>query len=151
MVRVVRVGRAAANAALMATLIKPMVRLTVRRWRKRAEESPATTIGIPVQELVEAALIEELAPSLAAPLAELEGSSQEVVEELAGRSAMRTLLIVATAAAVTAGVAVAVARLVQRRRAARAAEAKDSDWVAVAVEDAAEEVEEADLLEALAQ
>ena len=48
------------NAVLMVTLVKPVVRLFVARWRKRMQESAATTIGIPMQELMEAALIEEL-------------------------------------------------------------------------------------------
>ena len=58
------------NAVLMVTLVKPVVRRMVARWRRRARESAATTIGIPVQELLEAALIAELA----APAADLRPS-----------------------------------------------------------------------------
>ena len=55
-----RLVRGSVNAVLMVTLVKPVVRLFVARWRKRMQESAATTIGIPMQELMEAALIEEL-------------------------------------------------------------------------------------------
>ena len=61
-----KVIRGVANAVLMVTLIKPMARLTVGRWRKRVQESPAAVIGIPVQELFEAALVAELAPAVEA-------------------------------------------------------------------------------------
>ena len=51
-----RLVRGIVNAVLMATLIKPIVRLTVSRWRRRARESAAATVGIPVQELLEISL-----------------------------------------------------------------------------------------------
>ena len=150
-----RVVRGTVNAVLMMTLVKPIVRLTVRRWRKRAEESAATTMGIPVQELVEAALIEELAPELARldelDLDGLDEAAEETIEQITGRSAIRTVLIAGIVAAAVAGSAWAITTAVRRRREAQAAAKKDSEWVAVPVEEAAEAVEEADLLEALAE
>ena len=61
-----RVIHGVANAVLMVTLIKPMARLAVRRWRRQAQESRAAAIGVPMQELFEAALVEELAPAVEA-------------------------------------------------------------------------------------
>ena len=131
-----RVFKGLANALLMVTLIRPVVRLMVRRWRKQAQESPAATIGIPVQELVEAALIEELAPLAI----ELEPSLEETVEELAGRSMIRTLFIAGIAIALTAGAAIAIATVIRRQREGQ----KGSEWVAVPVGGTPEEVEEAE-------
>ena len=143
-----RVVRGIVNAVLMATLIKPIVRLTVTRYRKRAQASPAATFGIPVQELVEAALIEELAPAaVALQVEDLQLAPEEAIEDIAGRSAIRTLLIAGVVVVAIAGAAAAIATLIKRRR-----EARDAEWVAVPVEgstEEAEEAEEAEIQEAL--
>ena len=136
--------RGITNAVLMATLVKPVVRRMVARWRRRAQESPAT-IGIAVQELLEAALIEELGASAA----DLQPSPGEAAEELAGRGTVRTMLIVGVVVAVIAGTAVAIAALIRRRREAQEAQAEGSEWVAVPVEAAPEEAEETVAQEAL--
>lgn len=159
-----RVIRGVANAVLMVTLIKPMVRLTVGRWRKRVQESPAAAIGIPVQELFEAALIEELAPAVealtpavevlapaveeidAAPIEEID--VVEVAQAAAGRSFIRVMLVAGVVIVATTAVAYGVAELLRRRREAEAAE---RDLVAVPIEgDEAEELEDV-ALEALAE
>jgi hypothetical protein len=121
------------NAVLLATLVKPTARWMVARWRRRAREYPASAIAIPVQELIETALIEELA----SPAADLQ-SSAEIAEEVAGRSLARTLLIAGAVAAVVAVSTLAVAALIRRRR-----EAQSSEWVAVPVDAPVEEAEEA--------
>lgn len=135
--------RGVANAVMMVTLVKPFVRLMVARWRKRAQESRATTIGIPVQELFEAALLEELAP----PIAELQAVTEELVEEEAGRIAMRTVVIASAAIAATVGIAVAVATVIRRRREARAREAATEGSERVAIPIVTETVEAAEAME----
>ena len=127
------------NAVLMATLVKPLVRRMVARWRRRARESAATTIGIPVQGLLETALMEELA----APAADLRPSLAETPEQLAGRGMMRTLLIAGAVVAVIAVAAVTIAAMIRRRRESREAQAEGSEWVAVPVDASIEEAEEA--------
>ncbi len=131
--------RGIVNAVLMATLVKPMVRRMVARWRRRARESAATTIGIPVQELLEMALIEELA----LPTADLQPSPPETPDQLAGRGMPRTVLIAGAVVAVTAVAAVTIVAMIRRRRKGRAAQAEGSDWVAVPVDVSIEETEEA--------
>jgi hypothetical protein len=119
------------NALLMATLARPVTRVVVSRWRKRARESKAAPVALPMQELLEAALVEELGGSAV-------GSpppSGNDLEAAVGRSTMRTLLI---AGVVVAVIAIAVAAVIRRRRAAREAE----EWVAVSVETATDEAEE---------
>jgi hypothetical protein len=127
------------NAVLMATLIKPMVRLTIGRWRKRVQESPAAALGIGVQEMFEAALLEELAPVVAEPevvegaVAEAvsEAAAIETIEAEAGRSAFRILLMAGVLIAATTAVAYGIAALLKRRRAAQVAE---RDLVAVPIQ-----------------
>ncbi len=133
------------NAVLMATLVKPVVRRMVARWRRRAQESAATTIGIPVQELLETALIAELA----VPAADLQLSPAETSEQLAGRGMSRTMLIAGAVVAVIAGAAVAITALVRHRHEAHEAQAEGSEWVAVPVDASIEEAEEAEAQEAL--
>ena len=159
-----KVIRGVANAVLMVTLIKPMARLTVGRWRKRVQESPAAVIGIPVQELFEAALVEELAPAVEAlapaveelvPIVEeLETAPAddidvvEMVQTEAGRSFIRVVLVAGVVIVVTTAVAYGVADLIRRRREAEAAE---RELVAVPVETGeAEELEDV-ALEAIAE
>jgi len=133
------------NAVLMATLVKPVARRMVARWRRRAQESAATTIGIPVQELLETALIEELA----VPAADRQPSPAETAEQLAGRGVIRTMLIAGAVVTVIAGAAVAIAALIRRRREAHEAQAEESEWVAVPVDASIEEAEETVAQEAL--
>lgn len=128
------------DAVLMATLIKPMVRLTVGRWRRRVQESPATVIGLQVQELFETALVEELAPAVTELESAPAASSIEIIEAEAGRSAFRVLLVAGVVMATTTAAAYGIAELVRRRREAQAAERK---LVAVPIEeDAAEAIED---------
>jgi hypothetical protein len=131
--------RGIVNAVLMATLVTPVARRLVAGWRRRAQESAATTIGIPVQELLETALIEELA----APGADLQPSAAATAGQAAGRSMIRTMIIAGAVVAVTAGAAVAIATLIRRRREAHEAQAKGSERVAVPVDASTREAEEA--------
>ena len=123
-----RAVRGAINGILMVTLIKPIVRVMVGRWRRRAQESPAAVIGMQVQELFEAALVEELAPSVAdletapADIAEVVDSA-EVVEEAGGRSKFR-LLLLAFGVAVAVAATFAVVDYIRERREAQAREAE---------------------------
>lgn len=123
------------NALLMVMLARPVTRVVVSRWRKRARESKAAPVALPLQELLEAALVEELG----GPSAEAHPAAGESFEASVGRSTMRSLLIAGSLVAVIAIGAVAVAAVIRRRRAAREAE----EWVAVAVETSTEEAEEA--------
>lgn len=137
-----RVIRGLINAILMVTLIKPMVRLTVGRWRKRAQESTAASIGIPVQELFEVAFIEELTPAVedlgAAPVEDVD--VVEVTQAAAGRSFIRVVLIAGVVIIVTTAVAYGVAELLRRRR---EEEGTTRNLVAVPVEgDEAEEFDD---------
>ncbi len=116
------------NAVLMATLIKPVVKLTVSRWRRRAQESAATTVGIPVQELLEAALIEELA----GPAVDEAEMVDEVIDEPAGWSLARTVLITGVLVVLSVGISVAISRLIRRRREAQAAQ--EREMVAIRVD-----------------
>ena len=113
-----RVVRGTVNAILMVTLIKPMVRLTVGRWRKRVQESPAASLGIPMQELLETALLEELAPQVT----ELELVPADLDEPEAGGSRLRLLLLAGLAIVVVTATTYAVAGYLQRRREAQAEE-----------------------------
>ncbi len=122
-----RVVRGAANAVLMVTLIKPLARLMVGRWRKQVQESPAASLGIPMQEMLEAALVEELGPATTeSQAAELEAAVTE-----AGRSTLRLLLLAGIVIAATTATAYAVASYIGRRRKAQAEEHK---LVAVSIE-----------------
>ena len=106
----------------------------VARWRRQAQESPAAAIGIPVQELLETALIEEL--GAAAVDLETELTEAEVVPR--GRSTIRTLVIAGVLVAAATAAAIGVAKLVQRRREAKGA--KERELVAIPIEPAAEAV-----------
>ena len=48
------------NAVLVATLLKPMLRRSIARWRREARESAEATIVIPAQELLETVLSAQL-------------------------------------------------------------------------------------------
>ncbi len=48
-----RLIRGTINAILVATLVKPMARWTVARWRRRAREYAEETFVMPAQELYE--------------------------------------------------------------------------------------------------
>ena len=135
----VRWIRGIVNAVLMATLVRPVVRRMVARWRRRAQESAATTIGIPVQELLEAALIEELAPANM----DLQPSPAESPEQLARRGMLPTVLLAGAVVSVIAIAAVAIGVMIRRRREAREAQAESSEWVAVPMDVPIEEAEEA--------
>jgi len=140
-----RAVRGVVNGILMVTLIKPIVRVMVGRWRKRVQESPA--IGLQVQELIEAALVEELAVSGAEPEAAAEEIA-EMVEEAEGRSALRLVLVAGLVIAATTAAAYGIAELRRRRR---AAEAKARELVAVPIEGGEIESLEDVALEALAE
>ena len=127
------------NAVLMATLVKPVVRRMVARWRRRAQASAATTVGIPVQQLIETALIDELAP----PAADLRPSTAETPEQLVDRGMMRAVLIAGALGTVIAVLVVAIAAVSRRRRKARETRPEESERVAVPVDMSIEEAEEA--------
>lgn len=133
--------RGIVNAMVMATLVRPVVRLAVARWRKRARETAPAAISLPMQQLVEAALIEELSP----PPVELEAAETGEPLEPAGDRNLRTLIIMGgVLTVVSASMAVAVTVIRRRREAARRAKR-----VAIPVEpgtgenDMAAELEEA--------
>ncbi len=128
------------NAVLMATLIKPVVKLTVSRWRRRAQESAATSVGIPVQELLEAALIEELA----GPAPDASEMVDEVIDEPAGWSPVRTVLITGVLVVLSVAVSVAISKLIRRRR-----EAQERELVSIPVDASGEGATEAVPQEAL--
>jgi uncharacterized protein (DUF2062 family) len=110
--------RGIVNAMLMATLVKPMVRLAVARWRKRAREAAPEAISLPMQQLVEAALVQELSPALA----ELEMAEAGEPLESAGNGTLRTAIIMGgVLTVVSASMAVAVTVIRRRREAARRA------------------------------
>lgn len=132
-----RMVRGTVNAILMVTLIKPVVHLMVSRWRRQVQDSPAAAMGLPVQELLETALLEELNANAAErdtaepSLAPVEGSR--------GRSTIRTLLFVGALVAVSTGTAVVITRLIRRRREAQ--EAEERELVAIPIETTAEAIE----------
>ena len=127
------------NAVLMVTLVKPIVRRMVGRWRRRAQESPATMIAMPMQGLLETALMEELA----ATAGDGQPAPVETSEQPADEGMGRTLLVVGVVVAVAVGVAVTVAAVNRRRRREGEAEqSEDSEWVAVPVEASIEEPQE---------
>ena len=130
--------RGSVNAVLMVTLVKPVVRRMVGRWRRRAQESPATMIAMPMQGLLETALMEELA----ATAGDGQPAPVETSEQPADGGMGRTLLIVGVAVVVAVGVAVAVAAVNRRRREGEAEQSEDSEWVAVPVEASIEEPQE---------
>ena len=139
--------RGSVNAVLMVTLVKPVVRRMVTRWRRRAQESPATMIAMPMQGLLEAALMEELA----ATAGDEQPAPVETSEQPADKGMGRTLLVVGVVVAVAVGVAVAVAAVNRRRREGEAEQSEDSEWVAVPVEASIEEPQEAVAQETLVE
>ncbi len=133
--------RGTVNAVLLVTLVKPIVRRILARQRRQAQESAAPAIAIAMQELVEAALIEELGLPAGSPQPTPEEASEELVS---GRS-RGTVLIVGAVVVVTVGAAVAVATSIRRRRQAQAAQkarARGSEWVAIPVDAPAEDAQE---------
>jgi hypothetical protein len=126
------------DALLMATLVKPVAHRMVARSRRRARESAAASISVPVQELFEVALLGELA----SPPTELRTPAEDP-EQPPWRGKRRTLLIVAAAIAAMSVGAVITKAAVRRRRDARMAQATDADWVAVPVDESTERTEEA--------
>lgn len=142
-----RAVRGVINGVLMVTLIKPVVRVMVGRWRKRAQESPAAVIGIQMQELFEAALVEELAP----PASELEVMPAEIAdmtEDSEGRSMFRLALLAGIVIAVATATAYAVAGYIERRR---EAQAQESELIAIPVEPESDETIEDAAQEALVE
>ena len=129
--------RGTANAILMVTLVKPVVRLFVARWRKRMQESAATTMGIPMRELMEAALIEELGGPVAVSPAE----PTDLMEDLGGRSTVRTVLLAGIVIVAVSGAAVGVAGLIRRRR-EQAERNRQRELVAVPIEASPSETEQ---------
>ncbi len=131
-----RVVRGAVNAVLMVTLIKPLARLMVGRWRKQVQESPAASLGIPMQEMLEAALVEELGTAAA----ETQASEIEATMTEAGRSTLRLLLAAGIVIAAATAAAYAVASYIGRRR---KAQAEGRELVAVSIEtDSPEPIED---------
>jgi len=130
--------RGSFNAVLMVTLVKPVVRRMVGRWRRRAQESPATMIAMPMQGLLETALMEELA----ATAGDGQQAPVETSEQPADGGMGRTLLIVGVVVVVAVGVAVTVAAVNRRRREGEAEQSEDAEWVAVPVEASIEEPQE---------
>ena len=126
-----RVVQGMVNGLLLVTLVRPIVRVTVSRWRKRARETAPAAISSPLQELFEAALVEELAP---API-DLEPPTAEDVMDEAGRSTLRTMLIMGGLLTVVSVSASVIVTLIRRRRQAQA----EQEWVAVPVEGEAKE------------
>lgn len=145
--------RGTANAVLVATLVRPVARRLIARTRRRAREHPASPLLIPVEELLEAALLAELAASRAerepAPDGAGEPALDETREEHAQRGVDPTLLWAGALAAVVVIASVAVVAVVRRRRRrAPQSEADRTDWVAVPVEAPADVPAEADQVDA---
>ena len=123
--------RGTVNAVLVATLVRPVVRRLIARTRRRAREHPVSPLMMPVEDLLETALMAELAASRA--------DREPVLDEAGGehpeRSTVSTLLRVGAAAAVVAIATVATVVIVRRRR-SRVPQpgAAKADWVAVPVD-----------------
>ena len=141
--------RGMANTMLLATALRPVVRVAVARWRKRAQASAPRAISVPVQQLIEAALLQELSASAPAatrpnaPAAPRPNTPAGALIETTDASALRSVLIVAGAIAAGALITMAVAALIRRRRAVRQAQVEGPDWVAVPVDEATEAAEDA--------
>ena len=132
--------RATVNAVLVATLVKPMLRWSISRWRRQAAQYAEATIVIPAHELLEAAL----PPQLVALGASLEPTFDEADDE-AEQDTMRTVVLVGAVVAVIAASALVVAAVVRRRRTAAAPAPKvATDPVAVPIEVPAAESAEAE-------
>ena len=132
--------RGIANAMLMATLVKPVVRFMVGRWRKRARESVPTAISLPVQQLIETALVEEL--SLSGD--ELKTPPAGTLEDPAGSGAFRRVIVAGSVLVAIAVLVAVIATTIRRRREAREAQAEGRDRVAIPVEVPTEKTEEAE-------
>ncbi len=130
--------RAIINAVLVATLLKPMLRRSVARWRKEARASAEATIVIPARELLSA----QLAPEASGP----QLMSDEAAD-VAGRSILGTVLVLGAVAALAVASALAIAALRRRRRSAITREPEvRKELVAVPVEVPAEESEAVETL-----
>jgi hypothetical protein len=105
------------NAVLAATLVKPVARWMIARWRRRARDYAEETFILPAQELLGSALPRQLAlldPSLPP-------ANGQDIDELKGRGSLRTLLIVGAVAAIAAAGIWALVSL-RRRRSATASQ-----------------------------
>lgn len=105
------------NAVLVATLVKPMARWMIARWRRRARDYAEETIILPAQELLGSALSPQ--PVLLDP--SLPPVNGQDIDELKGRGLLRTVLIVGVVAAIAATVIWALVSL-RRRRSATASQ-----------------------------
>jgi hypothetical protein len=138
--------RGSANAIVVATLVRPVARRLIAKARRQAREHPIAPLMVPAEGLLETALLAELgASAVDEVIAEPGVSPDESIEELAGRSTVRTLLVMAVVAAAVAASAWAIAMVVRRRRAARATEQQEAerDWVGIPIETPADEPVEA--------
>jgi hypothetical protein len=119
------------NAVLAATLVKPMARWMIARWRRRARDYAEETIILPAQELLGSALPLRLAlldPGL--PPAK-------------GRGILHTVLIVGVVAAIAAAGIWALVSLRRRRSATVSQPQAAGDPVALAIEVPLHDPEEA--------
>jgi len=145
--------RGTANAVLVATLVRPLARRLIARTRRRAREHPVSPLLVPVEELLETALMAELAASRAerepAPDGAVELALDESGEERAERVTPSTLLLAGALAAVVTISTVTVVAIVRRRRARVPQPGADrTDWVAVPVEAPADVPTEAEGVDA---
>lgn len=129
--------RSIINAVLVAVLVKPLLRRSIARWRRRAREAVEAvevTIAVPAQELMETVLAARLAPE--AP------SHDPVTEETGGREGwapLRIVLISIVVAGLATAVAVAIAAVRRRRRSTVSVEpAATKELVAIPIDVPAE-------------
>jgi hypothetical protein len=127
---------------LVATLVKPTARWLIARIRRRAREQAPSAIVLPIEELLAQEFLEAAATS---PLDDPDaGLQRETADELAGRSMVRTVIIIGALAALIAVSAWAITTVIRRRRLSEAAESQAiSEPVAIPVEVPVEEPEEA--------
>ena len=136
-----RLIRGPINAILVATLMKPMTRWMIARWRRRAREYAEETFVMPAQELFETTIAPHLVAAEATEQV-VEADIAEVIEELGGRSTRRTLLIIAAIAAAATAAVIIVAEIRRRREAAALADAKEAVTIPI---DASGETADAEL------
>jgi hypothetical protein len=105
------------NAVLVATLVKPVARRVITRWRRRARDYAEEAIILPAQELLGSAL----PPQLALLDPSLRPANGQDIDELKGRGLLRTVLIVGVVTAIAATVIWALVSL-RRRRSATASQ-----------------------------
>jgi hypothetical protein len=101
------------NAVLRATLVKPMARWLIARWKRRARTYTEEAIILPAHERLASALPPQLAlldPSLLP-------ASGQAIDELPGRGLLRTVVIVGAVAAIAAAVIFGLVSLRRRRSA----------------------------------